>query len=432
MVANTRITNLSDYTSVLPYASELFGVYQPMIGWRSARRLQRVRPGLDEVMDGLLRALAKRYVGDASEVRFHPETCEADIKRIGIGRLLGPRIVVDSTSQLLTAIAATLPADPPSDQEWDRYVNPDQVQQLLNSNVAHYYVEQFRQLCSHSRQRENASELGDLVAMLTADIRYESALSGALLNLAAARQYAQLRKLFYVQPVDNSRAVNDNIVALLNADDPFLMFDPNKDISSVSLSPLGIVHLFRQFFFELDSFLATPVGHVWLSPGSMVELIEISTRRTYTERIVEQSTETTKRTEDSSTDRDELSEAVKSDNKNDLKLGASLTVNQSWGSGSATATGSMNLETTQGTARENTHKRMREQSSKLTSEIKQNYKSTFKTINETIDTSSKRYVLNNTTGNLIKAACAAIRPLLVPIHRRPPELDDCDRLTRDA
>lgn len=51
--------------------------------------------------------------------------------------------------------------------------------------------------------------------------------------------------------------------------------------------------------------------------------------------------------------------------------------------------------------RETTHKRMREQSEKLSSEIKQNYKSTFKTVTETTDTSSKRYVLNNTTPDLI-------------------------------
>ena len=31
-----RITDLTDYTSVLPYASELFGVYQPLLGWKSA------------------------------------------------------------------------------------------------------------------------------------------------------------------------------------------------------------------------------------------------------------------------------------------------------------------------------------------------------------------------------------------------------------
>jgi hypothetical protein len=88
---------------------------------------------------------------------------------------------------------------------------------------------------------------------------------------------------------------------------------------------------------------------------------------------------------------------VKSDNKSDLKLGASLTVNQSWGTGNATATGSLSMEQTQNTTRENTHKRMREQTVKLSSEIKENYKSTFKTITETTDTSSKRYVLNNTT-----------------------------------
>ena len=27
-----RITDLSDYTSVLPYESEMFGVYQPLLG----------------------------------------------------------------------------------------------------------------------------------------------------------------------------------------------------------------------------------------------------------------------------------------------------------------------------------------------------------------------------------------------------------------
>ena len=111
---------------------------------------------------------------------------------------------------------------------------------------------------------------------------------------------------------------------------------------------------------------------------------------------------------------------MKTDNKNDLKLGASLTVNQSWGSGSATATGSLNMEQTQGTARENAHKRMREQSSKLTTEIKQNYKSTFKTINETIETSSKRYLLNNTTPDLINYELRRkMRQVGVQVARRP-------------
>ncbi len=59
------------------------------------------------------------------------------------------------------------------------------------------------------------------------------------------------------------------------------------------------------------------------------------------------------------------------------------------------------MATTQETAREQTHKQMRQQTEKLSTEIRKNYKSTFKTVTETTDTSSKRYVLENKTDKLI-------------------------------
>src|SRR4029078_8395908 len=46
-------------------------------------------------------------------------------------------------------------------------------------------------------------------------------------------------------------------------------------------------------------------------------------------------------------------------------------------------------------------KRMRKQTEKLSSEIRKSFKTTFKTITETTDTSSKRYVLNTSTNELI-------------------------------
>jgi hypothetical protein len=229
----------------------------------------------------------------------------------------------------------------------------------------------------------------------------ESALAGALLAMLGQNMFSQLERIFYEKPTNDLALVNQQIAEVLNEDNPFATFDPKKDIKNVSLSPLGIVHLFRQYFFELDTFLGTPTGHVWLSPGSTVELIEVSTRRVLIEKTIEQSTESIKKNESSSTDEEEISRAVKEDNKTDLKLGASLTVNQSWGTGNATATGSLNLENTQATAREKIHKRMREQTEKLSAEIRENFKSTFKTVTETTDTSSKRYVLNNSTDDLI-------------------------------
>lgn len=214
---------------------------------------------------------------------------------------------------------------------------------------------------------------------------------------------AELNSIFYANLDFKGEATFNDVLAkaAMNFDDPYLTFDPKKGVKDVSLSPIGIVHLFRQYFFELDTFLGTPVGHVWLSPGSTVELVEISTRRTYTEKTIEQALETIVKTEKSTTDQDELSEAVKEDNKNDLKIGASATVNQRWGTGDAHATASLNMDQTQQTARETTHKRMRQQTEKLSTEIRENYKTTFKMISEVTDVSSKRHTFTNSTGKLI-------------------------------
>jgi len=413
MPTNTRITDLTDYTSVLPYASEMFGVYQPMIGWKSKRMQDRFKVGLKDNQQALLQEFASHYVGRYS-AEFSRTDCVSDIKRIEIGRLASSRLMRGHESVLMEAIAATLPDDaPPVKSAWKTFVNGDTLQKHLDTTVtrrcANDYQDQCRQL--HAQGNPGVVRIAGhvdvavateaLVAAFNKRLNDESAMAGALLALLEQKMFAQLESLFYKQQPVDLAAANAEIAALLNNDDPFATFDPKKDIQNVSLSPLGIVHLFRQYFFELDTFLGTPTGHVWLSPGSSVELVEVSTRRVYTERIIEQSTETTKKTERSTTDHDEIAEAVKEENKQDLKLGASLTVNQSWGTGSATATGSLSMETTQSTARENSHKRMREQSEKLTSEIKQNYKSTFKTVTESTDTSSKRYLLNNTTNHLV-------------------------------
>ena len=102
--------------------------------------------------------------------------------------------------------------------------------------------------------------------------------------------------------------------------------DPSdrEQLRSVALSPISVVHLFRQYFFELDTFLGTPTGHVWPSPGSSVELIEVQTRREYVEKTLETTLDVVTRAEQITTQEDELSEAVKEDTQQDVKLGASV------------------------------------------------------------------------------------------------------------
>ena len=66
------------------------------------------------------------------------------------------------------------------------------------------------------------------------------------------------------------------------------------------LSPVGLVTLFREYFFEFDNFLGSPSGHLWISPGGTVEVVESSTRRTLTEQTASQSEDSTSKVEENS------------------------------------------------------------------------------------------------------------------------------------
>ncbi|TMR30033.1 hypothetical protein ETD85_30390 [Nonomuraea zeae] len=167
------------------------------------------------------------------------------------------------------------------------------------------------------------------------------------------------------------------------------------------LSPVGLVNLFRQYFFEFDTFLGGPAGHLWISPGGTVEVVESGTRRTLIEQSAEQSEESSRRVEESLTEQDDLADAVKEDNANDTNLGVSASGGVDTGVYHADASASFALQTTVKRSSEQTHKHTRTQSAKATSEIKRNFKTTFKTVTETTDTTSRRYVVQNTTDELV-------------------------------
>lgn len=171
------------------------------------------------------------------------------------------------------------------------------------------------------------------------------------------------------------------------------------------LSPVGLLNLFREYFFEFDTFLGTPAGHIWISPGGLVEVIEISTRRTIIEKTTEQSETSTRKTEEDLTQQDDIADAVKEDNANDTKLGISASGGASGSLGVATyhaeANASFSTDNSVKSSSEDTHKHSRTQSSKVSSEITRNFKTTFKTVTDNTDTSSRRYVVQNTTDKLV-------------------------------
>lgn len=167
------------------------------------------------------------------------------------------------------------------------------------------------------------------------------------------------------------------------------------------LSPVGLVNLFREYFFEFDTFLGVPAGHVWVSPGGSVEVVETSTRRTLVERTAEVSEEVTRKTEESLTEQDDVADAVKEENASDTKLGVSATGGVNAKIYHADASLSFSTQSTARRGSEATHKQTRTQTAKASSEIKRNFKTTFKTVTESTDTSSRRYFLQNNTAELV-------------------------------
>lgn len=384
-----RLTDLRPYEGVLPYSSEIFGVYQPMLGWRSKKQRERMERGFATDIARAREALVEK-LHPHLEVHLTERGQFAEVASLAPATLEHGRHRGTDTF-LGEAIARELP--PIADyrpEVWD-VIDPDRLAAVLNDEVVPAVLEW------QSTAMKSGGGGDDPTGVKAANhLARESTFAGYLLHLKEVGDHEALKQIFY-----SSDAQVELLLALMRLRDPLEHLDPHNDIGRLTLSPLGIVHLFRQYFFEFDTFLGPPVGHVWLSPGSTVELVEVTTRRTYVEKTLEQQLESIVKSEQATTDQDELADAIKEENRSDTKFGMTATVNQGWIGGSATATTSLNLENTQSTAREHSHKRMRQQSEKLSTEIRRNVTSTFRTVSEVTDVSSKRHVLTNTSGELV-------------------------------
>jgi hypothetical protein len=388
-----RIRNFEDYKDVLPYASEIFGVYQPLLGWRSARTTRRVEGGFGGFRDRILTNIAAKLRPEYA-IRLGT-SCQIEIGDVRPATL---ETGSGHTSLVMQAVAAHLP--PLADyapKVWNDAIRPDELRAVLERQVPPAAMARYRELCGRQTERAGRNTAAQVV---TAMLDAESRAAGLLLMLKEAKAFTSLKDLFYDKAL-RAQTLMAVLGDVAKYQDPFDTMDPKKDLARVGLSPIGLVHLFRQYFFELDTFLGTPVGHVWVASGATVELAEVTTRKTITERLTETLNELTLKTESTLTTQDELSTAVKEDNRTDTKFGASVSAGQDWIWGNATETASFDYGTTQQNAREEAHKHMRQQSEKVSTEMKQSLKTTFKVVTETTETSSKRYVLTNSTPDLV-------------------------------
>lgn len=395
-----RITDLTKYSNVLPYASELFGVYQPLIGWRSKRLEKRFNKGFQKEKSELLNKLNDQF-SDVVDLKFsNKNELIIDIKP-GVLKSGAKR---GNSSFVLEKITSQLPKfENYKSSIWKRFITEASIDSILAETEKYYTGVYSTRISEFIADKRTAKSEAAAISFLKKQLQFESSIAGAILYLVKEQKTEILEEVFYKS--SDRAAQAEALIKMITSDnrtEAFLDIDKidptDKDqLAGVSLSPISVVHLFRQYFFELDTFLGTPESHVWLSPGSSATLIEQHTRRTIVEKTVEDSFDIFTKSESQKTIKDEISDAVSSENSQTLNLGASVTASYT----KIEATGSFDYESSQNNAREKTHKTMREQTQKLSSEIRKNYKTTFKTVSEITEFSSTEHLLTNTTQELI-------------------------------
>jgi hypothetical protein len=403
--------DIDRYTGIPPYASEHYGVYQPLLGWESKLTKNWIAQGGVLIDPRIKRILDDRLVpgpqvvqdNDAREFVAHPLAPGTDKSpfKVMLAKDLNSellKLVRDRVQAFVTDHGGKLPHD----AEWNELIDVehliDAAQGLLRKVNDIHRQRLFDQMQAQA-QAEGHPITVEMMAIAKQRhlelMQYESQIASFLLSYAEGRDgfpANDLSKLFFVK---EAPPLSD----ILRSTDPLANIDP--DYKSAALSPVGFVHLFRQYFFDLGTFLGESVEHIWLAPGTTIELVEVSTRKTIVERTEENNLETNTRSESSAAIKEEISDALKTENSSNTKLGVSTTQGVNYGVYQGTATASFGTETTRKAAREDTHRQTREKTEKLTSEIKQSFKSIFRAVTETTDLRSRRYVLENKGNDLI-------------------------------
>lgn len=373
----------------LPYSSELYGIYQPLLGWRSRIRKLDLAEGIDSLkrtyIEGLRLSSEPRYRLPGPRDKRPVRPFEIELGEVAPE----PRSLLSTVDSIVARkVEELVAASGFEPAAWGKYTSAASLEETLRDARDEIQTEVKLTVAAY---HETGTEI-DTNVVISAILERESSAAGALGRLGAEHSPAEIAELLKPSEALSPTTFFDALTLITPA---------HSDLVDATISPIGLVRLYRQYFFEFDTFLGPPVQHLWLSPGGTVELVEASTRRTLVERETEQTVETIDISEKSSTAEDELSDAVRSENGSNTKLGVTVSATGGYDvgfvDGTTTVGSSFNVDESSKEAREHTHRSLRQQTETLSSEIRKSFKSTFKTVTESTDTQSRRYVINNTT-----------------------------------
>src|SRR5882724_12925915 len=84
--------DLNKFKNVLPYASELFGLYQPLLGWKSQRTIQKFSGGVRDTQLNIVQSLFAKMTPDVG-LKFNDATSDNvffETSKLNVGTVKPP------------------------------------------------------------------------------------------------------------------------------------------------------------------------------------------------------------------------------------------------------------------------------------------------------------------------------------------------------
>jgi hypothetical protein len=365
--------DFQSFVGVSPFASELYAFRQAILGWRSVARTNRLTAGLLAIRQATIGQSTRTYLPEYTIQRVVADEAAFDVslaKNVpgarapgiaGLASLIG--------QQVLKAVEDAGAAN--TSASWQKFTTADFLRQTLGQlkpEIQTEYLNRVKAAGAGGSPRQSTQTPQQILAHI---LERESVSAGVLADLNA--RYAPQQLMLLLAPTSQLRGAD--LAGFLG------LFDVTQsEFVRATLSPIAALHLFRQYFFEFDHYLGRPVQHIWLTPGASATVVEIATRA-------------------SADLADDLSVAVHQDRAQDPTLGAGAGIFGrslvGFVDGSLPAVSTFDLAEQEREAREELHRRLRLQSSRLAQSIRDDYRSSFKTAPDPGDIVSKQYSLQN-------------------------------------
>lgn len=190
-----------------------------------------------------------------------------------------------------------------------------------------------------------------------------------------------------------------------------------------ALSPLGILHLYRQLHFPGEEGVGPVEQAFTVAPAETVEIVQESTIRRTSERVEEFGTETTTESEREERTQDDISNQVDNSIKRDLQVGISAHGGVNTGVYNFGANLTTNIGLSTQTSRQQIQKHMTALTRKESEKTRNSYSLKFRTLEEVTEFSRMRRTITNNSADPVNYGLRRVlRTMKVKLQSMGPRL----------